>query len=83
MVLCMAEVDGKTQRLAFSKTIDADAAPRAVNEHLGGVNLTVNIVSVVSSGEGRVGSDRKDRGTASRRYWMDSLPCLSTRSEFR
>lgn len=83
MVLCMAEVDGKTQHLAFSKTIDAHDEPDSATARDGDLNVTVNVLNVTPRRERQVGPNRKnDRnitGRASTRYWMDSLPCLSNR----
>jgi hypothetical protein len=89
---CTAEVAGGTQRLIFSRTIDADAAA-SINEHDCGLNITVNVLNlnsvlnnvlhVEAPREAWIGSDRQDGGRASRHYWMDSLPCLSNRREYR
>jgi hypothetical protein len=87
MVLCMAEVDGKTQHMAFSKTIDAHADPDSATGRDGALNVTVNVLNVVPRRERRVGpdhkNDRKITGRASTRYWMDSLPCLSNQRSTR
>jgi hypothetical protein len=83
---CTADVAGGTQRLIFSKTIDADAAA-SFNERDDGLNITVNVLNnvlhVEAPREAWIGSDRQDGGRASRHYWMDSLPCLSNRREYR
>jgi len=77
-VLCMADVGGRTERLAFSRTIDADSAATA-NARTGALNVTVNVLNLAPRRERPVGPDRKIAGRASTRYWMDSLPCLSSR----
>ena len=87
---CTADVAGRTQRLTFSRTIDADATA-TINERDGGLNVTVNVLNRVLNNvlnvethqEVWLGSDRKDWGSASRHYWMDALPCLSNRRESR
>jgi hypothetical protein len=87
---CTADVAGRTQRLTFSRTIDADATA-TINERDGGLNVTVNVLNRVLNNvlnvethqEVWLGSDRKDCGSVSRHYWMDSLPCLSNRRESR
>ncbi len=81
-LLCTADVAGRTQSLTFSRTIDADATA-TINERDGGLNVTVNVLNVETRREAWLGSDRKDCGSASRHYWMDSLPCLSNRRESR
>lgn len=82
-VLCLADVAGRTQRLAFSRTIDADSPAATANERDGALSVTVNVLNVATRRERHLGPDRKnDRqiaGKASTRYWMDSLPCLSNR----
>lgn len=83
---CTADVAGRTQRLIFSRTIDADATATSY-ERDGGLNVTVNVLNNVLHVEARreawLGSARKDSGSASTHYWMDSLPCLSNRRESR
>jgi hypothetical protein len=82
---CTADVAGGTQRLIFSRTIDADATATSY-ERDGGLNVTVNVLNVLNvetHQEVWLGSDRKDCGSVSRHYWMDSLPCLSNRRESR
>ncbi|MGB9489918.1 MAG: hypothetical protein WCA92_05565 [Terriglobales bacterium] len=86
MVLCMTDVGGKTQRLAFSKTIDAQAEPDTANGRDGALKVTVNVLNVAPR-EVRVCSERKNEHRnsvrPSSRYWMDSLPCMSNRRRAR
>ncbi len=79
---CPADVTGRTQRLTFSRTIDADATA-TMNERDGDLNVTVNVLNVEIRPETWPGADQKDCGSAPRHYWMDSLPCLSNRRESR
>ncbi len=77
-VLCMADMGGRTERLAFSRTIDADAASTAYGRD-GGLNVTVNVLNVTPRRERPAVTSRSNDRRASTRYWMDSLPCLSNR----
>jgi hypothetical protein len=78
---CTSDVGGRTQCLTLSRTIDAEASAAATNERDGGLNVTVNVLNVETRQDAWPGSDRKDGGSASGHYWMDSLPCLSNRRE--
>ncbi|MGB9233606.1 MAG: hypothetical protein WCC04_04270 [Terriglobales bacterium] len=79
VVLCMAELPGKTQGLAFVKEIDANGEPGNPRERDGALNITVNVLHAALSSEVRVGPDRKPAATAASHYWMDSLPFMSNR----
>lgn len=89
MVLCMADVGGKTQRMAISKTIHSQDERDTVNGSDGALNVTVNVLNVAP--RGAVGpyrnndrkNERRNSVRASSRYWMDSLPCLSSRQTSR